>query len=181
MRRAPIADDAKPGEPSLVARQAGVATGALPALVVTALMLAMARPPTGERPALIVWAIAALGPLFSLVIAVGALANRRFFAAQDIDAAAGGPPSDAARVAQAIIQNTLEQAMLALSVYALLAIVLPKPSLGVIWAMSAAFVVGRLAFAIGYRFGAGGRAFGFGLTFYPTVAGLVWAALRLMA
>jgi uncharacterized membrane protein YecN with MAPEG domain len=109
-----------------------------------------------------------------------ALANRRFFIAQDIDAAAGGPPSDGARVAQAIIQNTLEQTVLALAVYALLAVALPKSSLGVIWAMSAAFVIGRVAFAVGYRHGAAGRALGFGMTFYPTVAGLVWAGWMLL-
>lgn len=181
MSRAPIADDAARGEPSLVARQIGVAIWVMAAGAATAAVFGFGAGPLAGLPAATVWAIAALGPLVCLLASVAALANGRFFSAQDIDAATGGPPSARARMTQAVIQNTLEQTVLALGVYALLVISLPEETRRVIWAMSAAFVIGRAAFAIGYRFGAVGRAFGFGLTFYPTVIGLIWAAWRLLS
>lgn len=180
MRRAPIADTGAEREAPLVARQAGVVAGAMAAVIATALLITLGTGPLARPPGQ-VWATAALGPLACLLVSIGVLANRRFFSAQDIDAAAAGPPSRWARVNHAIIQNTLEQSVLALAVYAVLAIALPISQRGVIWAMSAAFVVGRIAFAAGYPFGAAGRAFGFGLTFYPTAAGLVWAGWRLLA
>jgi uncharacterized membrane protein YecN with MAPEG domain len=37
-------------------------------------------------------------------------------------------------------------------------------------ACASLFLIGRLVFAAGYSKGAGSRAFGFGLTFYPTIA-----------
>jgi uncharacterized membrane protein YecN with MAPEG domain len=42
-------------------------------------------------------------------------------------------------------------------------------------ALSALFVVGRIAYWIGYPQGAGARAFGFALTFYPTIMALLAA------
>jgi hypothetical protein len=46
--------------------------------------------------------------------------------------------------------------------------------------LSAAFGLGRIAFAIGYRHGAPARGFGMALTGYSTVAGigiLIWRLL----
>jgi hypothetical protein len=171
----PIADSAAAAEPILARRQRGVAAAMLAGVAATTAIFAFgARPlPYGRE---LVWAVASLGPLFCLFVSVAALANRRFFSAPDIDAAAGGPPSAMARILQAIIQNTLEQAVLALGVYAILALLLPQASLSLPWALSGGFVVGRLLFALGYRAGAAGRAFGFGLTLYPTVAALLYAA-----
>jgi uncharacterized membrane protein YecN with MAPEG domain len=177
MEDAPIADAGPAAKSSLGARQTAVAGGMLAGVAVTVVLFGLGMRPAGDAASRgLVFALAALGPLTSLVVAIGALANRRFLSIEDIDAAAGGPPSRAARMAQAVIQNTLEQAVLALGVYAILAMLLPAGALFLPWAMAGAFVVGRLAFALGYRFGAGGRAFGFALTFYPTVAGLIYAA-----
>ena len=42
------------------------------------------------------------------------------------------------------------------------------------------FVIGRIAFAAGYGGGAPARAFGFALTFYPTVVMIVACAVALV-
>jgi uncharacterized membrane protein YecN with MAPEG domain len=49
-------------------------------------------------------------------------------------------------------------------------------AVAVIDALVILFAVGRLLFWIGYRRGAAGRAFGFALTFYPSVLALLAAA-----
>jgi hypothetical protein len=168
MESAPIAEPAP-----LAKRQRGVALGAGLALMATiALVWFGSTLTTDRRSAAAVFAMAAFGPLVSLIAAFGSVANTRFFSAQDIDAGVGGPPSDAVRVRQAILQNTLEQAVLALGVYGILAILGSALPL----AMALAFVLGRIAFVLGYSRGAAGRAFGFGLTAYPNVIGLIYAA-----
>ena len=176
MDEAPIADAGPAGKSSLGQRQTAVAGGMLAGVALTVVIFGLGMRPAGDAASRgLVFALAALAPLASLVAAVGWLANHRFLSEQDIDAAAGGAPSRAARIAQAVIQNTLEQAVLALGAYALLAMLLPAGALFLPWAMAGAFVIGRLAFALGYSFGAAGRAFGFALTFYPTIAGLIYA------
>lgn len=52
---------------------------------------------------------------------------------------------------------------------------LPPDRMAVLAALVALFVAGRVVFAIGYPYGAAGRAFGFGLTFCPTIGALVAA------
>jgi MAPEG family len=70
---------------------------------------------------------------------------------------------------QALLQNTLEQSCLALPVYIATSIVAPAALLPVVPAAAVMFLVGRLFFFAGYANGAPARAYGFGLTFYPTV------------
>jgi len=67
------------------------------------------------------------------------------------------------------LQNTLEQSCLAVPVYIATAIVAPATVLSVVPAAAAMFFVGRLLFFAGYANGAPSRAYGFALTFYPTV------------
>ena len=123
-------------------------------------------------------ALAWLGPLWALIVAIGVIANRRFFSPADIDGAGLSTESPALRVPRAILANTHEQATLAALLYAGLAFTLPPERLALPLLLSAAFVVGRIAFGRGYARGAGARAFGFGLTFYPTVGGAVVLVLR---
>ncbi len=70
----------------------------------------------------------------------------------------------------AILRNTHEQVTLAALVYAMAAIALPRHFTDVILGCALLFLIGRFIFATGYAKGAGGRAFGFALTFYPSVA-----------
>ena len=104
-----------------------------------------------------------------MLICVARLAKHRFFTPEDIDGSALTPGTDRARLLQALLQNTLEQAVLAIPVYFCGAVVLPGSWLGAVFAAAAMFFVGRICFFAGYAGGAPSRAYGFALTFYPTV------------
>lgn len=175
-----IDDQTAPLKPSLSMRQTGVAIGMGLAVISTMVLFWLGLRPFGAGDTadrLLVFATALIGPLVSLVIAVGLVANRRFFSPDDIDAAATpNPESHGIRLLRAILSNTVEQAVLAIGVYAMLAVLLPAGLLALPITLAAAFMKGRLAFALGYRFGAPARALGFGLTFYPSVAGFAFAA-----
>ncbi len=114
-----------------------------------------------------------------LVAAVAAVARGRFFSAADIDGAGFGLPGARIALASAVLQNTLEQAVLAVTVHLGLASLLRGRELVLVLVLVGLFCAGRLAFWMGYRHGAGGRALGFGLTFYPSVLGLGVALLLL--
>ncbi|PSB22751.1 hypothetical protein C7B61_14410 [filamentous cyanobacterium CCP1] len=96
----------------------------------------------------------------------------------DVGGAAAGPPSEKIAVSVAFLQNTLEQAVLAVGAYLALATLLSGPWLSLIATAVVLFAVGRLLFLIGYRRdyrGARGRALGMTLTLLPTLAGYVLA------
>ena len=116
-----------------------------------------------------------LAPLAGLALGIGALARHRFFSAKDIDGSGLTAGTARARVLDAILRNTLEQSVLALGAYWAWAILAPPAWGGSAVAAAALFVVGRILFARGYAEGAGARAFGFALTFYPSA--LLIAAL----
>lgn len=119
-----------------------------------------------------------------LALAIGSLARHRFFAPADIDGSGLAPGTDRARVLQSVLQNTLEQTVLAVLAHLVWTAAMPRAWLAAIPAAVALFVVGRALFAFGYSRGAAARAFGFALTFYPTVlltlvavATLLWRAV----
>ncbi|MEE7545919.1 MAPEG family protein, partial [Xanthomonas sp. Kuri4-1] len=78
---------------------------------------------------------------------------------------------------QTLIQNTLEQLAIALPAYTAWSILAPDPLVHLAPASSILFLCGRIFFFFGYRHGASGRAFGFALTFYPTVGLLIWTTV----
>lgn len=170
-----------PGD--LAREQRGVARGAIAAAIVALLTLVFAwwsggrwiapRADIAERLALALRLDLAV--LLCLVAAIGRVANRRFFSAEDIGGAGSSTESAAVHESRAILQNTLEQVVLAIPIHLALALLLPADRMAVIAALVLLFVVGRIAFAAGYSRGGPGRAFGFGLTFYPSVAALVAA------
>jgi hypothetical protein len=118
-----------------------------------------------------------LVPALTLLVGIGLTANRRFFAAQQIDGgeAPAGSPFD---INQRYNRNTLEQTVLAAVAWTGLALALAPQDLSLIPALAVLFGVGRAAFWIGYLMAPWARAFGLGLTFYPTAAALVWLAVR---
>lgn len=164
---------------ALSGKQGGVLRGMALAVAVVGLVLALAivlRPP-GLLPigsslaGQLAWAAAWLIlPALSLLAAVGWLAGHRFRTPQDIDGSGLTAGSETAHIAQAVIQNTLEQTVLAALVYGAYCAVLPRGWLAAIPAAAVLFVLGRMLFAWGYRQGAPGRALGFALTFYSTAA-----------
>ncbi len=126
------------------------------------------------------WALRiALIPIAWLVAAVANVARQRFFSQVDIAGSSRGGASPAVAEAGAVLQNSLEQVVLAIATYLIVAASVPRPVLLTV-ALATLFSIGRLAFWIGYARGAAGRAFGFALTFYPTVAALVIVALFLL-
>jgi len=116
---------------------------------------------------------ASLAPAAVLLLCIGRLAKHRFFTPQDIHGSALAEGTERARLLQALLQNTLEQTVLAIPVYLAAALVFPSRLLPLVAAAAALFVVGRIQFFRGYAGGAASRAAGFGLTFYPTVALLI--------
>lgn len=123
--------------------------------------------PLELRLQLLAWSL--LLPISMLVVCVGRLANHRFDTPEDIHGSGLTTGTERAKLLQALLQNTLEQCVLALAIYLAGALLLPAQLLGWIPAAATMFLIGRLCFFIGYHKGAPGRAFGFGLTFYPTV------------
>jgi hypothetical protein len=118
-----------------------------------------------------------LVPGLCLLVGVGVTANRRFLSAQAID---GGPaaPGSALDINLRYNLNTLEQAALAAIAWSGLALTLRPENLSLIPALAGLFAAGRITFWIGYLLAPWARAFGLGLTFYPTAAALVWLAVR---
>ena len=115
-----------------------------------------------------------------LLMSIIRLANLRFASPQDIDGSGLTVGTAKAKELQAVLQNTLEQTVLKVSTHVVYAAVMPPSCLGAIFASGILFTVGRIFFIRGYRFGAPGRALGFGLTFYPTFLMLVATVLRII-
>jgi hypothetical protein len=115
-----------------------------------------------------------------LAAGIAAVARGRFFSTADIQGSGFGAPGPRIAVAAAVLQNTLEQVVLALAAHHALASLLRGREMVLIPLLVALFCGGRLAFWIGYRRGAGSRALGFGLTFYPSVLALGLAFLLLV-
>jgi uncharacterized membrane protein YecN with MAPEG domain len=129
---------------------------------------------------LAVAANASLIPGASLVFCVARLAKHRFFTPDDIDGSALSHGSQRAALLQALLQNTLEQAVVAMCVYFVWATLAPSAWLSTVLLSAAAFGLGRVLFFIGYAGGAPHRALGFALTFYPSVLmGLVLLAVQI--
>ncbi len=126
-------------------------------------------------------AASVLAPAISLGICIARLARHRFFSPEDINGSALTEGTARARLLQSILQNTLEQSVLAFSVYLSCAFIFPSRYLGAIPAAAAMFFVGRILFFAGYANGAPSRAFGFAFTFYPTVLLACAAVLFLFA
>jgi hypothetical protein len=137
------------------------------AMMAAALVWGPARPIEARLTTAVIAATLAAG---WLAVGIAHVARLRFFSPAAIDG--DNAADDAVARGRAILQNTLEQAVLAAAIYVGLAVVFDRSML-VIAAMTGLFSAGRALFWAGYADGAAGRAFGFGLTFYPGVAGLL--------
>lgn len=108
-----------------------------------------------------------------LLATVGNVARLRFFSKRDIGGSNSEDESSKVRDARAVVQNTLEQVVLAVVTHLIVAATFNQ-STWTIAGLVGLFAVGRLLFWAGYKHGGKGRALGFGLTFYPNV--LAWFA-----
>lgn len=163
-------------------KQAGVAAGMAAGVALT--VTAFLWPSLPEVPAdipdrLALWlacvAFVGLWPM----LAVARLAGHRFFTPQDIDGGGSNDGTPRARQLQAVLQNTLEQALLAFVASGAWLWLAPEARRGLAIVFAVYFAVGRLLFFIGYSRSAPARALGFALSFYPTV-GLLLALLPAM-
>jgi hypothetical protein len=109
--------------------------------------------------------------LFCVLVAVGMVATMRRYSPADIGGSAAGPPSEKLAIYVAFLQNTLEQAVLAVGFYFAFASLVVGAWLSLIPVSAAFFVVGRILFLRGYRRGAEGRALGMVLTMMPAIVG----------
>jgi hypothetical protein len=121
-----------------------------------------------------------LVPGLCLLAGVGMTANQRFLRADAID---GGPAKRPGfmDINLRYNTNTLEQMMLAAVAWTGLALNLAPQNLSLIPSLAGLFAVGRAAFWIGYLYTPWARAFGLGLTAYPTFFALIWLAVRLLS
>lgn len=152
---------------------AGMALGMIWALAVVIL------PGLGPQPFIplnlaLIYAFLPGGVFLMLVIA--RLAQRRFFDDAIIDGESFAPGSGA-EIDQRVLQNTVEQMLLALLVWPFAASWLGGQTVIV---MGIAMGVARLAFWVGYHLSPPLRAFGFAASFYPTIVALIWTVWKLM-
>jgi uncharacterized MAPEG superfamily protein len=88
-------------------------------------------------------------------------------------------PNSAVDINNRFILNTVEQFILYFIGNAGLALYCPDQEARSLIILTALFLIGRILFWIGYHQNPYMRAFGFGITFYPTVAIYVWLILRM--
>lgn len=109
--------------------------------------------------------------MLCVLVAVGMVSSARRSSPADIGGSAAGPPSPKLAIRVAFLQNTLEQAILAVVLYFGLASLLSGDWLSLIVVGVIFFVVGRVLFLRGYAGGAEGRALGMSVTMIPTAVG----------
>lgn len=125
-----------------------------------------------ERLAFTLRADALLG--LWVVVAVRMVSKVRFYSAEDSAGSAYSKPSPRLAVRAAFLQNTLEQAFIAIVGHLALATVNDDTALAYILGAVLLFCVGRITFWRGYPKGAGGRAFGIVTTALPTIGAYGW-------
>ncbi|MEZ9078120.1 MAPEG family protein [Vibrio cyclitrophicus] len=108
-------------------------------------------------------------PTLMLIVSIGCLAKYRFFSPEDIDGSGLTSGTKRAIILQSMLQNTLEQVVIAVGVYTAWCLLMPSAWLSAGLVCSVLFFMGRIFFFKGYSHGAPARAFGFALTFDSTV------------
>ena len=168
-----------PGVESFRSNQKGVVLGVLGAIFLTiggfylpSVWQDFPLAPTDPMERLSLWMTTSLVLAAWVVLAIFALASFRFFSSVDIDAAVSPNVSSGAHILRAYLQNTLEQALLAFIAYGAWFFLAAPGWRALPLIFVAFFSIGRVLFIIFYRYGARGRALGFGMTFYPT-AGMI--------
>lgn len=86
-------------------------------------------------------------------------------------------PNSAVDINNRFILNTVEQFILYFIGNAGLALYCPPEEARTLIILTALFLLGRVLFWVGYHYNPYVRAFGFGITFYPTVAVYLWLVL----
>ena len=116
--------------------------------------------------------------LLWLAAGIADVARRRFFSPSHIAGASSdvAGAADAVHRAKAVLQNSLEQVVLATGAQMIFAASVQGAAAAAIPACACLFFAGRGFFWLGYARGARSRALGFGLSFYPSVSLLIASA-----
>ncbi|ARD23631.1 MULTISPECIES: MAPEG family protein [Shewanella] len=117
---------------------------------------------------LTIYAYGLILPALAFIFAAGRVLLRRFNTTQTHIRSAF-EESEKTRHLQNVLQNTLEQFCIVLSVYFLWTFIMPAEFMSLIALLSIVFFIGRIIFISGYEKGSATRALGFSLTFYPSV------------
>jgi hypothetical protein len=164
-----------------VVKHAGTGAAIVAAALFASFLLPSKFLPDDQTAPRIAWGLQwGLLPILTLMVSIMRVANYRFSSAEDIDGSGLTVGGAQINILRAVLQNTLEQSVLALTAYTVGAVSFPHAWLCVIPAAALLFVIGRICFAVGYAGGAGGRALGFGMTAYPTFGLLIAAAVVLL-
>lgn len=89
-------------------------------------------------------------------------------------------PNSALDINTRFILNTFEQSILFVIGLAGLALYCPIEEARTLIILAVLFLTGRILFWVGYHYNPYVRAFGFGLTFYPTVMVYVWLFFKMV-
>lgn len=137
--------------------------------------------PTTPFDALVFTLRADLFILLSVVVAVGIVSHARRQSKHDIGAAASGVPSASIKVKIAFLQNTLEQAFIAIGTQIVFSTLFTGPALSLVVVAVVLFSVGRISFYRGYPQGAAARAFDMVTTVIPAIVILALCLVALAA
>ena len=118
--------------------------------------------------------------IFWLIVSIGRLAKLRFFSREDIEGSGLTLGSEQAHILQAILTNTCEQTLLACLVYLAWTLCMPVALSGALVGAATLFFCGRAFFTYNYAYGAVSRAFGFAITFYPSILLFIWTTIHLL-
>lgn len=169
-------DEAGMGRAERAIRAAGVVSLAISAVALglgywlLPLMFAFPEALSQRLAFAVQWSVVVL---LCVVVAIGMVSTARRFSPSDIGGAAAGNPGRKVAIRTAFLNNTLEQAVVAIGMYLALATLVHGPWLSLIPVGVALFVVGRVLFFRGYAQGVEGRALGMTLTMTPTILGYV--------
>jgi MAPEG family len=129
----------------------------------------------GDRIALVIKdAVVAIMPA---VLAICIVAAQRLDPSMWVGRTA--KPNSALDINTRFILNTFEQFILYFIGNAGMALYCPPEEARSLIILTVLFLLGRVLFWIGYHYNPFVRAFGFGITFYPTVAVFLWLILRM--
>jgi len=121
-----------------------------------------------------IWAYAASLTGLWLPLMIGLRATQRFFDPTQIDGSAPAASSPA-QIDARVLQNTLEQTVLALLASGLVALSHATHAAMLITMHAATFFIARLCFWVGYHRAPWMRAYGFSLGFYGSVSMYIYA------
>lgn len=112
---------------------------------------------------------------------VRAVSKGRFLSQADIQGSAFSRPSPAIELRVAVLQNSLEQTVLAAGAHLILATVLYGAELRLIPILVSLYLFGRITFAIGYAQHPTARAFGMAMTGVSTVVAYTLAVALILS